>query len=346
MFFTCLLKHARPAAMPARPHASAWLLGWLLALSATAGQADTQPDKGVYPLPSDGNMVGQAYSVEATQEQTLLDISREHNVGYEEIRNANPEVSLWVPGEGTEVKIPARHILPPVPREGLVINLAELRLYYYPATREGETPRVETYPIGIGREGNDTPLGITKTTIKLEDPAWYPPDSIRREAAEQGKELPGVVPPGPENPLGEHAILLDIPGYLLHGTDKPDGIGMRVSHGCIRLYPEDIETLFSDIPSGTTVNIVDIPTKIGRSGDQLYAQSFRSLSEQEASLDDIIDSVDELDEFNQDHVSDIDYGLLRKVLESSNGQIKEITSGASKADSEGPTPQDRAGSDG
>jgi L,D-transpeptidase ErfK/SrfK len=254
MLTTCFISHFKHLVSTITkylPNTLAWAFSLALALTAiTTSAAETQRPRASYPLPSEGNMIGQPYTVMATEEQTLLDIAREHNAGYQEIRDANQEVSIWLPGEGTEVVIPARHILPPAPREGIVINLAELRLYYYPPISEGEPPRVETYPIGIGREGYDTPLGITTTTIKLKDPAWYPPRSMRREAAEQGEIIPGVVPPGPDNPLGRHAILLNIPGYLLHGTNQPDGIGMRVSRGCIRLYPEDIESLFARIPRG------------------------------------------------------------------------------------------------
>lgn len=325
MPFTCLINHFKrlvSAITDHLPNASAGAFALALALTAVAtGAAEAQRPEGAYPLPSEGNMIGQSYTVMATEEQTLLDIAREHNVGYREIRDANPEVSLWLPGEGTEVIIPARHILPPVPREGIVINLAELRLYYYPRVPEGETPWVETYPIGIGREGYSTPLGITKTTIKLKDPAWYPPRSMRREAAEQGEFVPGVVPPGPENPLGKHAILLDIPGYLLHGTNQPDGIGMRISRGCIRLYPKDIESLFARIPGGTPVNLVDIPIKVGWSSDKLYVQSFRSLADQEADLDDIVATFEDLQKVRKDKALDIDYARLREAMESSSGQM-------------------------
>lgn len=322
IYFMNRLKHLVSVITNHLPNTLAWTFSLTLALTAiTTSAAETQRPKGTYPLPSEGNMIGQSYTVLATEEQTLLDIAREHNVGYQEIRDANEKVSIWLPGEGTKVVIPARHILPPVPQEGIVINLAELRLYYYPRVPEGERAWVETYPIGIGREGYNTPLGITTTTIKLKDPAWYPPRSMRQEAAEQGKTIPGVVPPGPDNPLGKHAILLDIPGYLLHGTNQPDGIGMRVSRGCIRLYPEDIESLFAHIPSGTPVNLVDIPTKVGWSGEELYVQSFRSLVDQEADLNDIIATFEDLQKAQKEKTLDIDYALLREAMESSNGKI-------------------------
>ncbi|MBT2771410.1 L,D-transpeptidase family protein [Halomonas sp. ISL-60] len=245
----------------------------------------TVPDNH-YPLPERGDIIGQNYQVIANQEDTLIDIARVHNVGYEEIRSANPDVSLWVPGEGTTVTIPRQHILPHVPRTGIVINVAELRLYYYPDVSNDETPWVETYPIGIGREGYNTPLGITETTIRLENPAWYPPRSMREEAAARGEPAPAVVPPGPENPLGDHAILLDIPGYLIHGTNQPDGIGMRASRGCIRMYPEDIESIFYNIPSGTQVNIIDQAIKVGgNEGGDAFVQVFKTVDTEQANID-------------------------------------------------------------
>jgi len=292
---------------------------WVLPTAAQA-EAESSLPRGHYALPESGNMVGEVYTVETREGQTLLDIAREHNVGYEEIRNANPEVSLWAPQPGTEVVIPARYILPPARREGVVINVAELRLYYYPDTADNETPRVETYPIGIGREGFNTPLGVTETTMKLKDPAWYPPESVRQEARERGDPPPEVVPPGPDNPLGQHAIMLDIPGYLIHGTNRPDGIGMRASRGCIRMMPETIEDLFSRIAVGERVNIIDMPVKVGRQGERLYVQSFESLEEQENGMGDLLEALSQLQQ--RDAAADIpvDYARLRQALEASSWQ--------------------------
>ena len=185
--------------------------------------------RGHFRLPESGDVIGERYTVVVEDpKQTLIDIARRHNIGYEEIRMANPDVSLWVPGVGTVVVIPAQYILPPAPREGVVVNLSELRLYYYPADKPGI---VETYPVSVGREEFATPVGITRTTVKVKDPAWAPPSSMRREAAERGDPAPAIVPPGPDNPLGEHAILLAMPSYLIHGTNRPDGVGMRVKIG-------------------------------------------------------------------------------------------------------------------
>jgi L,D-transpeptidase ErfK/SrfK len=298
------------------------LLGALaLSGAALAEEEEGEWARGHYPLPEEGNVIGETYTVTVEDhEDTLMDIAREHGVGYEEIIRANPEVSIWIPGEGTEVTIPGRFILPDAERTGVVINIAELRLYYFPKVGEGEAPRVETYPIGIGREGYDTPLGITKTTMRLEDPAWYPPRSMREEAAERGEPAPAVVPPGPDNPLGRHAVLLDIPGYLIHGTNEPDGIGMRASRGCIRMFPEDVETVFHNVPVGTQVNIIDQPIKVGWQDGQPLVQVFQPLEEQEHGMSALIETIAQLNAGNAGGVA-FDYEQLRGLLEEPSGQL-------------------------
>jgi L,D-transpeptidase ErfK/SrfK len=157
-----------------------------------------------------------------------------------------------------------------------VINLAELRLYYYPSDKN----QVVTHPLGIGREGWSTPVGETQIIGKKKDPTWTVPESIRKEHEEAGDPLPPVVPPGPNNPLGGYALYLGIQGYLLHGTNKPFGVGMRVSHGCIRLYPEDIEEFYLQVPIGTKVRIINQPYKVGWLDGQLYIEAHRPLNEQ------------------------------------------------------------------
>ncbi|WP_444999467.1 L,D-transpeptidase family protein [Halomonas mongoliensis] len=313
------------------------LLAGLLALSGAvqAGEEREWP-RGHYPLPEEGNVIGESYTVIVDDhEDTLIDIARRHNLGYEEIVRANPDVSIWIPGEGTEVKIPGQFILPEAERTGVVINIAELRLYYFPEARNGETPRVETYPIGIGREGYDTPLGVTKTTMRLEDPAWYPPRSIREEAAERGDPPPAVVPPGPDNPLGRHAILLDIPGYLIHGTNDPDGIGMRASRGCIRMFPEDVESVFHNVPVGTRVNIIDQPIKVGWQEGQPLVQVFEPLEEQEHGMSALIDTISRLNAGNANGVA-FDYEQLRGLLEASTGQVVALEPPAAPEPEEAP----------
>lgn len=227
-----------------------------------------------YTLPEDGSRLVGSVSYATVQEgQTLLDIARAHGIGYRAIRLANPGLDPWVPQPGSRVLLPTSYILPDTPREGIVLNLAEMRLYYYPPAEKGSAETVVTYPVSIGRRGWGTPEGLTEVVAKAEKPTWRPPESIRKEAEEAGDPLPETVPPGPENPLGDYAINLGLPGYLFHGTNKPFGIGMRVSHGCVRLYPKHIERLYHQVERDTPVRIVDRPYKVARIGDQIFMES-------------------------------------------------------------------------
>lgn len=230
-----------------------------------------------YELSARSEVVGQIQRIRAVHEDTFVRLARRYNVGYTELREANPEVDPWLPGEGTEIIIPTQYVLPRAERVGIVINVPELRLYYFP---DGEAGRVITHPISIGRMDWATPLGRTSVVAKTENPAWYPPESIREEHAARNDFLPRVVPPGPENPLGKFALRLGIPGYLIHGTNKPAGLGMRVTHGCIRMFPEDIEALFDDIPTGTRVTLVNQPYKVGWGADGLYLEAHAPLGEE------------------------------------------------------------------
>lgn len=302
-----------------RKYPLCWLVMGLLAIPQ-ALMANEWP-VGHYSLPEKGNVVGRIQTVTASHEDTLIDIGRRHGVGYEEIRRANPDVSVWMPGEGTDVVIPTRFILPPGQREGVVVNVAEMRLYYYPPVAEGETPRVETYPVSVGRMDWKTPLGQTRIIAKAKDPAWYPPASIIQEHAEQGDNLPRVVPPGPDNPLGQYAMRLDIPGYLIHGTNRPQGVGMRVTHGCIRMLPEDIERLFPRLPMGTQVRLINEPLKIGWSESGiLHVQAYPALEETQDSPTKRIDmTMDAVSTAVEGQGYPVDYARLRGMVESSVG---------------------------
>ena len=227
----------------------------------------------IYELPPEGyDVVGAVSTVIAREEDSLIDIARRNGLGYHDIVRANPGVNIWVPGEGTEVVLPTRFVLPPGPRRGIVLNLAEYRLYYYPKPVEGEPAYVMTYPISIGRMDWETPLGSTSVVSKVKDPSWYPPQSVRDEHAADGRPLPRIVPPGPDNPLGSYAMRLGLPGYLIHSTNRPAGVGMRVTHGCIRMFPEDIEYLFPNVDVNTPVQIINAPVKIGWFGDKLVME--------------------------------------------------------------------------
>ncbi|MEM8816977.1 MAG: L,D-transpeptidase family protein [Pseudomonadota bacterium] len=229
----------------------------------------------IYELPPEGvDVVGSVATVEVGYDDTLIDIARRHGLGYHDIVRANPDVNVWLPGEGTRVVLPTQFVLPSGPRKGLVLNLAEYRMYYYPEPKPGETAYVMTYPMSIGRMDWETPLGMTSVVAKAVDPAWYPPASVHQERIDEGREpLPRVVPPGPDNPLGTRAMRLGLPGYLIHGTNRPAGVGMRVTHGCIRMFPEDIEFLFGHVALKTPVRIVNEPVKIGWDGEALVMEA-------------------------------------------------------------------------
>jgi len=225
--------------------------------------------------PKTDEVVGEPQITHVQGEDTLSDIARRFNLGYEEIVRANPGVDPWLPGAGQAIVLPTQFVLPDAPREGVVVNLAQLRVYYFPKRKQGETLQtVITHPIGIGKVGWSTPVGTTKVTAKQKNPAWIPPASVRKEHAEAGDPLPPRVPPGPDNPLGAYKMTLGWPSYLMHGTNKPYGVGMRSSHGCIRFYPEDIDQLFGVIGIGTKVTIVNQPFVFGWHGDAMYAQAF------------------------------------------------------------------------
>lgn len=225
-------------------------------------------------IADDDDVVGELQVTRVEGEDTFSDIARRFNLGYEEMVRANPGVDPWVPGVGREIALPTQFILPRAPREGLVINLAQLRVFYYPKVKKGEPRTVITHPIGIGKIGWVTPEGTTKITSKSKNPTWIPPASVRKEHREAGDPLPARVPPGPDNPLGTRKMTLGWPSYLVHGTNKPYGVGMRSSHGCMRFYPEDIEQLYDDIPVGTKVTVVNQPFAFGWHEGALYAQAF------------------------------------------------------------------------
>jgi L,D-transpeptidase ErfK/SrfK len=230
------------------------------------------------------NYIGNEIVIKTTFEDSLMELGRTYNVGYVEMVAANPDLNPIFPGEGLDVIIPQRHLIPDAPREGLVINLAEMRLYNFVKNSNRPT----SHPIGIGRDGLTTPLGVTKVTRKKDGPSWRPTARMRAE----DPELPAVIEPGPDNPLGTHALYLGWPQYLIHGTHKPLGVGRRVSSGCLRMYPEDIIQIFHDIPVGTKVNVIKEPIKIAWIGDMLYIEAHA-----EDDLADMIESNRRVDDY-------------------------------------------------
>lgn len=209
--------------------------------------------------PARDDVVGTLQVITVNKDDTLSDIARRFNLGYEEIVSANPNVDPWLPKAGTPIVIPTQFVLPDAPRQGIVINLAAMRLFYFPKAKAGEPQRVITHPLGIGRVEWKTPEGITQVASKKENPAWIPTPSIRKEHAKNGDPLPAIVPPGPDNPMGTHVLRLAWPSYAIHGTDKPPSVGLRGSHGCLRMYPEDIVGIYHSVPVGTSVRVVNQP---------------------------------------------------------------------------------------
>ena len=308
----------RRATFPVAALLAAMLTCALAAEAAASGSATEAPES---------DMIGELRQVAAAHEDTLLDLARDNGLGYVEMIAANRGIDPWMPGESTAVVLPTAHILPDVEREGLVVNLGEHRLYYFGPP--GSEP--VTFPLGVGREGWGTPLGTTEIVRKKERPTWYPPESIRAEKP----HLPKVVPPGPHNPLGSHALYFGWPKYLIHGTNMPWGVGRRVSHGCIRLYPEDIRRLFEIVPVGTPVAVIDQPIKIGWSEGELYVEAHP-----DAAQADELESTGRITGADTDSRADalyriktragpaqdrLDWSLIRKALEERSGVPVRVT---------------------
>ncbi len=232
------------------------------------------------------NVVGEPQVVLTRAEDTFSDLARAYGLGYDELVAANPDIDPWLPGTATPILLPTQFVLPADVREGVVLNIASKRLFFFPTMPEGQAQVVKTYPIGIGRVGWETPLGNTTVIAKAVDPVWYVPQSVRKEHAEMGDPLPSVIPAGPDNPLGTRVLKLNIPGYLIHGTNQPYGVGMRVSHGCVRLYPENIEYLYDLVDVGEPVQIINEPFLLGELEGELIFEAHAPLEDDTVSPDD------------------------------------------------------------
>jgi L,D-transpeptidase ErfK/SrfK len=248
-----------------------------------------------YLMPEDSNdrvitqyTTDDAPLIRSEQDETLLDVARRFLLGQTEIVRLNPNIDRWLVKKDVMVRLPNKRILPDTPHDGITLNLPEFRMYYYPRDQEEGSPQLlMSYAHGVGRQDWKTPLGKTSVVGKVKDPSWRPPESIRKEHAADGDILPAVVPPGPHNPLGAYVLNLAIRGYLIHGTDidKIFGIGMQITHGCIRMYPEDIEELYNSVKVGTPVYIVKQPIKVGWLNNVLYIEAHPDLEGEEMSQD-------------------------------------------------------------
>jgi L,D-transpeptidase ErfK/SrfK len=277
----------------------------------------------VFPLPADGSaVVGTDTTVTTAYEDTLPDIAHRYSLGYYEIIRANPKIDVWLPGAGRELTLPGRRILPPGKREGIIVNIPEHRLYYFPKPRRGEQPVVITYPVSIGKMDWRTPLGETQVIAKIRGPSWYPPESIRKEHAANGDPLPKVVPPGPDNPLGDFALRLAAGHgeYMIHGTNNPVAVGMAVTHGCIRMYPEDVAALFALVPVGTPVRLVNEPVKVAWVEGQLYLEAHPPVDAEGQSVEPDLELLSGmLDKALGSDTAAIHWDLARATLQAASG---------------------------
>jgi L,D-transpeptidase ErfK/SrfK len=277
----------------------------------------------VYELPENGSAVfGSDERIKSTYQDTLLDIARRYSLGYEEIIRANPGVDMWLPGEGTDILLPGKRILPPGPREGVVVNLPEHRLYYFPTPKKGEKPVVITYPVSIGKMDWSTPLGETHVISKQKHPSWYPPESVRKEHLANGDPLPKVVPAGPDNPLGDYAMRLAVGGgsYMLHGTNNPMAVGMAITHGCIRMYPEDVAALFPLVPVGTKVWLINDPVKVAYADGELLLEAHPPVDGEGQTTEPNLDLLSQqLDKAVGNDTAAIHWDLARDTLQAANG---------------------------
>ncbi|HLZ97901.1 MAG TPA: L,D-transpeptidase family protein [Steroidobacteraceae bacterium] len=294
-----------------------FIIGWAGSAHAT-----------VYPLPkNDDPVVGGDETVVTVYEDTLYDLARKYSLGSEELIRVNPGVDPWLPGAGKTLVIPNTHILPPGPREGIVVNLPEHRLYYYPKPKRGEQPQVVTYPVSIGKMDWRTPLGLTHVIQKIKNPVWYPPESVRKEHAAAGDPLPPKVPSGPDNPLGLFAMRLAAGNgtYLIHGTNNPIAVGLAVTHGCIRMYPQDVEALFPLVPVGTPVRLINEPLKVAWVDGELLLEAHPPVDAEGQSFEPDLDQFsDLLQKAVGASTVAIHWDYAREVLQKANGVIATV----------------------
>ena len=234
------------------------------------GQIEEEIEQNNFYVAKEDDVIGRLAVIRLQKGDTLPDIARHFSLGINTVSAANPGIDIWVPETGRRILLPVSFILPDTPRKGIVINLAAMRLFYFKT--DGNRLAVSTYPVGIGTTERPTPMGRMYVTRKKLRPTWYVPASIAEDHRKKGDPLPAKVPPGPLNPLGEHALYLSKSGYLVHGTNKPASVGLRATNGCIRLYPEDIQRLFENTPVKTRVKIVNQPYLIGRRDGIVYME--------------------------------------------------------------------------
>ncbi len=289
---------------------------------------------------SDDSVVGEDQTIVTVYEDTLYDLAAKYSLGSEELIRVNPGIDPWLPGAGKTLTVPGRHILPPGPREGIVVNLPEHRLYYYPKpAKRGGPIQVITYPVSIGKMDWHSPLGVTHVIQKQKDPTWFPTESVRKEHEANGDPLPARVPPGPDNPLGQYAMRLAVGNgtYLIHGTNNPIAVGLAVTHGCIRMYPDDVAALFPLIPVGTSVRLINEPVKVAWVDGELLLEAHPPVDAQGQSFE---PNLDQFSQLLQTAVGDttvaIHWDYAREVLQKADGVIATVGLEADNPDAPAP----------
>jgi L,D-transpeptidase ErfK/SrfK len=314
-----------------RTIASLALILTMLGRSAGGWQESDFPPRPVVAYifsldPADpSTVVGEPKSYTFAKGDTIYDVARHLGLGYNEVKDAYPDLDEWLPPDGETVPFPTTWVLPESDYQGVVVNVPEMRLYYFPPVpKRGGARTVITYPVGLGREEWRTPTGKFKIAEKTVDPTWVIPDSIREEHIVQRGDTRRVIKGGePDNPLGRYRMRLTLPLFGIHGTNIPWGVGMLVSHGCIRLYPEDIAKLFDIVPTGTPGELVYQPVKIGVRDGDVYVEAHRDIYEM--GLDYVGVARDLLREKGWDGF--VDWGPLSAALAKKSGVPTRISSG-------------------
>ena len=279
---------------------------WSFSFSPAAGAGEIRIGSGVI-IGSPGRHI-------VKKRETLLDIARQYDLGFNEMADLYPGLDPWLLPEGMALTIPSQWILPEAAAEGILINVAELRMYYF--ATEGTHPRVRTFPIGIGDREWPTPLGLFTVQEKRTQPTWYIPPSLRK------KYGVAAIPPGPDNPLGDYWIGIGR-AYGIHGSDIPWSVGRLVTHGCIRLYPEDIYTLFKVTRTGTPVKIIYEPVKVGLVSGRVYVEVHR----------DIYGAIDDFTAYGHRRLDEkglalrVDMEEFHRALDLRNGMPVDVTRG-------------------
>ncbi|MGA7538185.1 MAG: L,D-transpeptidase family protein [Steroidobacteraceae bacterium] len=303
---------------------TSWAAAGALLLAGVAGTLLSTPCRAaVFTLPPDGgSLIGQDQQIQAQFSDTLLGLARQYSVGYWEIQEANPKVDMWLPGQGTNITIPGRFIVPPVEHRGIVINLPQHRLFYFPPRRRHDQPIVITYPVSPGEGGFPTPVGLTRIIRKVPHPVWIPTKHILEAHAAAGDPIPRIWPAGPDNPMGEWALetTLSHGEIYIHGTNNPMAIGMAVTHGCVRLYPEDIAALFPIVRVGTPVDVVNDPVLVSLQDGKLYLEVHPPTDSDHKPVPPNYDQISQIiDAAIGNNIVAIDWDTVRQVATLSNG---------------------------